>query len=545
MNDAPDIAGDREGARLGVVVGGSLTEGVDVRLDGDRSTEDVKVGTFVSIQGDRSRFLGVVTDVSLETTDSALRASPPDVSDQFVAEVVSGTSAYGTIRVEPMLVIDVEGPTPAKTVPSHFAAASTASQEDIEIVFGAEDERHFWIGSPLDMETRLCLDMRELVKRSNGVFGKSGTGKTFLTRLLLAGILQSGEATNLVFDMESEYGWRGYSEANLEVKGLKQLFPSKVAVFSLDEESSRRRGLTPDYVVRIGYEEVEPDDIVLLRQTLDLSEVAADAAHSLRGHYGKSWLSEFLGVAGRESISSLADATGVNANALWSLKNRMHRLERLGFMEAKGQGAVEHILGYLDRGMHVVLEFGRYGRNLAAYILVANLLTRRIYERYAERKERASDDRSKEPRPLVITIEEAHKFLTSGVASQTIFGTIAREMRKYNVTLLVVDQRPGEIDDEVMSQLGTKITCLLDSERDIDSVLTGTSGSRKLRAVLARLEPRQQALIFGHALPMPVVVRTRDYGTPDSYRELGWRDAAEMKAQVERDVDDLFGPEGG
>ena len=545
MNDAPDIAGDREGARLGVVVGGSLTEGVDVRLDGDRSTEDVKVGTFVSIQGDRSRFLGVVTDVSLETTDSALRASPPNVSDPFVAEVVSGTSAYGTIRVEPMLVIDVEGPTPAKTVPSHFAAASTASQEDIEIVFGAEDERHFWIGSPLDMETRLCLDMRELVKRSNGVFGKSGTGKTFLTRLLLAGILQSGEATNLVFDMESEYGWRGYSEANLEVKGLKQLFPSKVAVFSLDEESSRRRGLTPDYVVRIGYEEVEPDDIVLLRQTLDLSEVAADAAHSLRGHYGKSWLSEFLGVSGRESISSLADATGVNANALWSLKNRMHRLERLGFMEAKGQGAVEHILGYLDRGMHVVLEFGRYGRNLAAYILVANLLTRRIYERYAERKERASDDRSKEPRPLVITIEEAHKFLTSGVASQTIFGTIAREMRKYNVTLLVVDQRPGEIDDEVMSQLGTKITCLLDSERDIDSVLTGTSGSRKLRAVLARLEPRQQALIFGHALPMPVVVRTRDYGTPDSYRELGWRDAAEMKAQVERDVDDLFGPEGG
>ena len=545
MNDAPDIDGDREGARLGVVVGGSLTEGVDVRLDGDRSTEDVKVGTFVSIQGDRSRFLGVVTDVSLETTDSALRASPPNVSDPFIAEVVSGTSAYGTIRVEPMLVIDVEGYEPAKTVPSHFAAASTASQEDIEIVFGAEDERHFWIGSPLDMETRLCLDMRELVKRSNGVFGKSGTGKTFLTRLLLAGILQSGEATNLVFDMESEYGWRGYSEANLEVKGLKQLFPSKVAVFSLDEESSRRRGLTPDYVVRIGYEEVEPDDIVLLRQTLDLSEVAADAAHSLRGYYGKSWLSEFLGVSGRESISSLADATGVNANALWSLKNRMHRLERLGFMEAKGQGAVEHILGYLDRGMHVVLEFGRFGRNLAAYILVANLLTRRIYERYAERKERASDDRSKEPRPLVITIEEAHKFLTSGVASQTIFGTIAREMRKYNVTLLVVDQRPGEIDDEVMSQLGTKITCLLDSERDIDSVLTGASGSRKLRAVLARLESTQQALVFGHAVPMPVVIKTREYGSEESYKSLGWRDAAEMKAQVERDVDDLFGPPDG
>ena len=44
---------------------------------------------------------------------------------------------------------------------------------------------------------------------------------------------------------------------------------------------------------------------------------------------------------------------------------------------------------------------------------------------------------------------------------------------------------------------------------------------------------------------MPVVIRTRDYGTAESYRELGWRDAVEMKAQVERDVEDLFGSQEG
>ena len=550
--EGPALRNDGGDGRLGMVVSGSLTEGMQVKLDPDSSVEAVKVGTFVTLQGERMRFFGVVTDVSLGSTDATLSASPPDVSDPYVARVISGTAAYGALTVEPMLTIDddddpdvlLEGPKPAKTVPPHFAEAAAATEQDIERVFGAEDQGHFWIGSPLDMDTKLCLDVPELVMRSNGVFGKSGTGKTFLTRLLLAGILQSGAAVNLVFDMESEYGWRGYSEAGSEVKGLKQLFHSQVAVFSLDEASSKRRGLTPDYVVRIGYDEVEPDDIVLLRETLDLSEVAADAAHSLRGYYGKSWLSEFLAVSGREDVSTLADATGVNVNALWSLKNRMQRLGRLGFMEEKGQGSVEHILRYLDRGMHVVLEFGRYGRNLAAYILVANLLTRRIYERYAERKELASDDRSREPTPLVITIEEAHKFLTPGVASQTIFGTIAREMRKYNVTLLVVDQRPSGIDEEVMSQLGTKITCLLDSERDIDSVLTGASGSRKLRAVLARLESKQQALVFGHAVPMPVVVKTREYGSEESYKSLGWRDAAEMKAQVEQDIEDLFGDSG-
>ena len=127
--------------------------------------------------------------------------------------------------------------------------------------------------------------------------------------------------------------------------------------------------------------------------------------------------------------------------------------------------------------MHVVLEFGRYGRDMAAYVLVANLLTRRIYRRYVERKERASAEGRGEPDPLVITIEEAHKFLTPSVAGQTIFGTIAREMRKYNVSLLIVDQRPSGIDQEVVSQLGTKFTCLLDSEPDIDAVLRGCRGA--------------------------------------------------------------------
>jgi len=151
------------------------------------------------------------------------------------------------------------------------------------------------------------------------------------------------------------------------------------------------------------------------------------------------------------------------------------------------------------------------------------------------------------PRALVITIEEAHKFLNPEVASQTIFGTIAREMRKYNVTLLVIDQRPSGIDSEVMSQIGTKVTCLLDNERDIDSVLAGVSGKSELKSVLSRLESRQQALIFGHAVPMPVVVRTREYGfrtreygSAESYKDFVSTERAEMSQQAKKDIEELW-----
>ena len=75
----------------------------------------------------------------------------------------------------------------------------------------------------------------------------------------------------------------------------------------------------------------------------------------------------------------------------------------------------------------------------------------------------------------------------------------------------MVDQRPSSIDSDVMSQLGSRITALLNDEKDIDAVFTGVSGSNALRTILATLDSKQQCLILGHAVPMPVVVRTRPY----------------------------------
>ena len=541
---------DRNGAFMGTVIGGSLNRGVEVRLDPSFPVESVKVGGFVAIQGQTQRFFGIVSDVALETVDASLRGMPPEAWDGFTASVMSHTNAYAIVTVLPQLVIGgsplamIEGPQPARAIPPHFSKAHQASEEDVLAVFGAEDERHIWVGSPLDMEdTRIHLDLEELVKRSNGVFGKSGTGKSFLTRILLAGTLQKDAAVNLVFDMHNEYGWQGTREGGPPVKGLKQLFPSRVAVFSLDPKMSQWRGLTPDAEVTIGYNEIEPQDMETLAETLNLTPQGVAAVYSLVRRFGQdAWLNEFLKRESREELTALAEETSEVFQVLFTLHRRLRTLGRMGFLLPKSpDDAVRRILDYLDRGIHVVLEFGRYGNDLPAYVLVANLLTRRIHDRYVQRTEEAMGDRTREPKPLVITVEEAHRFLTPGVASQTIFGAIAREMRKYRVTLLIVDQRPSGIDEEVLSQLGTRFTYLLDNERDVDGVLAGASGARELRSVLSRLDSQQQALLFGHALPMPVVIRAREYGTEESYRDFGFRDAAELRRQVEADNRDLFG----
>ena len=537
------LDGVPEAEVLGPVVGGSLSRGLDVRLADAEAVERAKVGTFVTVQGRDQRFFGIITDLSLDSADSRLAAAMGN-ADPAIAGVLAGTSAYALARVTPMLTTSVAGgdaPQPARSLPGHFAATRRASNDDVQAIFGTEDDRHIWVGSPMDMEdTKVCLDVHELVKRSNGVFGKSGSGKSFLTRILLAGIVKRDAATNLVFDMHSEYGWQGTSEGGYTAKGLKQLFPARVRVVTLDPSSSRQRGVATDHEAAIGFDEIEPEDIAVLAPTLGITDLGVQACYGLRRHFGKDWVKAFVSLEVGPA-AELADQLRENQATLEALRRRLAQLERLDFMtdRSTGGGTVKQVLEYLRDGRHVVLEFGRHGNNLTAYLLVANLLTRRIHDEYRRRTEEALATDSTPPQPLVITIEEAHRFLNRDVSSQTIFGTIAREMRKYRVTLLVVDQRPSGIDEEVLSQIGTRVTCQLDNERDIDAVLTGGAGAREMKAVLSRLESSQQALMFGHALPMPVVVRTRDYG-PVFYEEMA-AGVGTGAASVDRDRRDLFG----
>ncbi len=546
----PSPGVEAETHHLGIVVGGSLSKGLDVKLDRSAVVEGMAVGRYVVVRGQTGRrFFSIITDVVLDSTNPAIEKAPPDTSDPFLARVHQGTSTFGRLEISPMLVLDRDSdePKPVKTVPAHFAPVYEATEEDVNHVFGAEDERHFYVGAPLDMENvRVHLDLGRFVERSSGVFGKSGTGKTFLTRTLLAGIIKQGAAVNLVFDMHNEYGWESQAEGRHKVKGLRQLFPGSVSVMTLDPESSQRRSSKVDFVVRIGYDQIEPEDVDMLSSLLGLSDVQVGALYFLRRRLGKSWIEKLLAegeedLEGPTELDMMLEEGKLHGGTLGAIQRKLGLLRRFGFLQPRtSEDVVGKIMEYLNRGIHVILEFGRYGSTLEAYILVANYLTRRIHERYVHRKEEALGREAEEPTPLVITIEEAHKFLDPAIARQTIFGTIARELRKYNVTLLIVDQRPSGIDEEVMSQIGTRVTALLDNEADIRAVFTGVSGAGELRQVLARLDTRQQALILGHAVPMPVVVQTRTYG-PDLYAEVGHVEGEALQDKYKQNVNLMQG----
>ncbi len=543
---------------LGSVIQGSLSGGLEVRLHPDISVEDMRVGKFLVVEGTRSKFFCLLTDVSLGTSNPRIFTHPPDHNDSFWLDILAGSDTYGTIEIAPMLMLTLTNKEeyvnnfgnipklrgletelqllPVKTIPSHFSQVYESTEQDFRSVFGWEDDPHkcnFSIGQPLDMDVPVCMDLARFVERSNGIFGKSGTGKSFLTRLLISGVIHKEAAVNLMFDMHSEYGWAAVSEGKnfSMVKGLKQLFPNRVEIYTLDAESTNRRGVTSAHELYLSYDQIEIEDLRLIARELNLSEASLDNANVLASEYGRDWIYRLLNMT-NEEIQVFCNEKQGHQGSIMALQRKLKRLQSLKYMRsACPHNYIKEILNLLDGGKHIVVEFGSQG-NMLSYMLVTNMITRRIHNAYVKKAEKflQSQKITDRPRQLVITIEEAHRFLDSKIVHQTIFGTIAREMRKYFVTLFIVDQRPSGIDNEVMSQVGTRITCLLNDEKDIDAIFTGVSGASGLRSVLAKLDSKQQALVLGHAVPMPVVVRTRPYDQ-EFYRQIGDDDWQEKSDQ--------------
>jgi hypothetical protein len=339
-------------------------------------------------------------------------------------------------------------------------------------------------------------------------------------------LIHYNAASVLVFDMHNEYGFDDTaSDTGKRVIGLKTKFSSRVRVVGLGG-GTQIRGQAPDFNLEIDQHDIQPGDIELLTRELNLKETTPTTLEALVSSFGRDlWFNEFKkmkngamieGDDGKkypapDSVAAWANREGVNVAAAEGLRSKMNRVFDLPYViPDPAMDSVGEIIKALEAGQHVVLSFGKHESDLD-YLLVSNLLTRRIRETWEKRTNEFRSKGELEPRPLVVVVEEAHKLLNREMAGQTAFSTIAREMRKYYVTLLIIDQRPSQIYDEVMSQLGTRISGWLGDEDDIHSVLSGLAGRDALRGMLARLQPKEEVLLLGWGVPMPLPVRSRRY----------------------------------
>ncbi len=309
--------------------------------------------------------------------------------------------------------------------------------------------------------TRCAWIWTSFVQRSSGIFGATGTGKSFLTRILLAGLIHHDRASVLIFDMHNEYGPDDTaSDTNQKVPGLRSKFPGKVRMVGLGRDSTVR-GMVPDFQLEIAEKDISPADIEMLTRELNLRETTPTTLSALVHEFHENWFREFRemrpgAIIETEEGKKVPAPDSVEA---WAMRSGGQHPRRgrpapeadaavqpaLYCRTSRRQTRLGEIINSLEAGKHVVLSFGKHESDLD-YLLVTNLLTRQIRERWEHTtNEFRSGKSSKEPRQLIIAVEEAHKLLNREMAAQTTFSTIAREMRKYYVTL--VDHRPAPLPD--------------------------------------------------------------------------------------------------
>lgn len=143
-------------------------------------------------------------------------------------------------------------------------------------------------------------------------------------------------------------------------------------------------------------------------------------------------------------------------------------------------------------------------------------------------------------RPLLIVLEEAHAYLAkenSGSAAVAV-RRIAKEGRKYGVGMMIVSQRPSEIDTTILSQCGTIFALRLANDTDRGHIAGAASDNLKGLFDMLPVLRTGEAIVVGEAVSLPV--RTLITPPPLNRRP----DSFDPTVAVRRSVDGFHGPSG-
>ncbi len=148
---------------------------------------------------------------------------------------------------------------------------------------------------------------------------------------------------------------------------------------------------------------------------------------------------------------------------------------------------------------------GGIGYEYHAREIIANVIGRHLLT-----KARAGTFRD---RPTLVMVDEAHNFLGRQIGAEDYaakldaFELIAKEGRKYGLNICLASQRPRDITEGVLSQMGTLIVHRLtnDSDREVVERACGEI-DRAASAFLPNLRPGEAAII-GADFPIPLTIQ--------------------------------------
>ena len=483
-----------------------------ITLKIQRRPDDLRLGQPLVIETDKLLYYTLITRLYYPSNELAAKFAntpftgllpPPQI------EGVRGKEFYGLADLSCLRVLPSKPKDELEyqelmrgfdTIPPIFSKGRGVTDEEIDLIYRVSEYSDA-IGTLRGFKYEVPIDFKLLVEKPYGLFGRTGIGKSILNKILCLFILKHQVSQLVLFDMQGEYGLISRSD---KTKGLAYYFLDKIQIYRLsdiEKEEEVIDGAEPFFVYK---DTITSGDIIASAQTL--REPSVNALIRVEG------LLQTEGFAHDNLLDAInniqAEDYGLNSMTLNALQNRIIRFERYEFLrdrgESKRKDSLEHMFNKLLEGKLIVIDFGKYGINSHLYLFVANMITRRLYTMYSQK-----EDESKLP-PLVVVVEEAHKFLKPSVIQHTIFDSIARETRKFQLTLAFVDQRPSQIDEEVYSQIANTFVMHMTDDKDIKRVVQTLPDAKKWRGVISGLQKRE-CFVRGDAVAVPSIVEVLNY----------------------------------
>ncbi|MCC3860049.1 ATP-binding protein [Pseudemcibacter aquimaris] len=374
--------------------------------------------------------------------------------------------------------------------------------KDVEAIFGFNDRNHFHLGQVFPQHiTPASFDINALLGKHFAVLGSTGTGKSCTVALIIRRIVERlPKAHIIMLDPHNEYE-TAFSDCaeHFDIKNLRlpywmMNFEEHIEMFIGTYKANTR--MTEIDVLRRALYAARVDN----SDFLSPDEITVDTPIP----YKLSFLIKFLD----EEMGKLENPD--NITPFLRIKNKVEELRkdtRFSFMFS-GMLANDNLGMTLSNLFRFPVDdkpistIDLSGVPSEIVNVVVSVISRAVFDFAVWSR---GDDAS----PILLVCEEAHRYVPTDLS--TVFAStkkaierIAKEGRKYGVSLGLVSQRPADVSESALSQCGTIFSMRLNNERDQNFVAhvmpEGSSGSL---ASLSSLQNRE-VLAVGEGVVAPV-----------------------------------------
>jgi len=418
-----------------------------------------------------------------------------------------------------------------------------ASIEDIRLIYGSSlpaKDRFCFSKLATNQEVEVPVDGNKFFNKHIAVVGSTGSGKSHtVAKIIQNAVASKGDfALNnshvIVFDIHSEYRTAfpdaNFIDSNRLVLPYWMLNGEELEEFFLDTEANdhNQRNVFKDAVIRDRKTQYAGSDQDRGRIHLD-TPLPFDIRNVLQHAIDRNTEMVDTGEVYASSNKEKAGQPKLTQGSLHGrLTNFVNRLEskindrRLDFFLGEKSKAItfedtlRSILGYTAEKRSNVTVIDLSGVPFEVLSITVSLISRLIFEHgYFYKRLRCQenpDEKINNDAPILLVYEEAHKYVPNSElskfrASKISIERIAKEGRKYGVSLLLASQRPSEISETIFSQCNNFIAMRLTNPVDQGYVRKLLPDS--LGTLIDKMPAFKQgeALLVGEAIALPSVVQ--------------------------------------